>query len=92
MNLIILICLFKIFATSDDNTTTDPVVAETTTTTTTTTTKKPSILEATTKIQSKSSVRLPPSQARGLYENVEIAVEGLPIPADFVALSPLDCS
>lgn len=40
----------------------------------------------------ESSVRLPTSEARGLYENIKIAIEGKPIPDDFVALSPLDCT
>lgn len=76
--------LCQIFAASDESTTIEPVPAETTT-------KKSMIIETTTKTQSKPSVRLPASQARGLYENIEIAVEGKPIPPDFVALSPLDC-
>lgn len=83
--------LCKIFAASDESTTTEPLLAETTITTSTTT-KKSSNVEATAKTQLKASVRVPASQARDLYENVEIAVEGRPIPADFVALSPLDCS
>lgn len=75
----------QIFAASDESTTVEPAPAETTT-------KKSMNIETTAITQSKSSVRLPASQARGLYENIEIAVEGKPIPADFVALSPLDCS
>lgn len=39
-----------------------------------------------------SGFRLPTSEARGLYENIKIAVDGKPIPGDFVALSPLDCA
>lgn len=55
-------------------------------------------VETATKVQSKempkhrSYARLPPLQSRDLYENVMIAVEGKPIPIDFVALSPLYCS
>lgn len=48
-------------------------------------------IQATEIKQAITSVRLPASQARNLYENVEIAVEGQPIPDDFIALSPLDC-
>lgn len=83
------------FVASDEGTTTEatqPVAVETIATTTATTAKTSSTIEAKAKAQAIPSVRLPASQARDLYENVEIAVEGRPIPPDFVALSPLDCS
>lgn len=75
----------KIFAASDESTTVEQALTETIT-------KKSMTIETPAKVQPKSSVRLPALQARDLYENIEIAVEGRPIPADFVALSPLDCS
>lgn len=39
-----------------------------------------------------SNVRIPISDAHNLYQNIKIAIEGHPIPDDFVALSPLDCT
>lgn len=66
----------------DENTTMEPLAMETTT-------KK---MQSKSPMRQKSHARLPPSQSRDLYENVKIAVDGKPIPDDFVALSPLHCT